>query len=469
MERLKKIGKISPKKSLDVASSRIGLGFEKLDRDVFDPEKAYDKVGDLGVKWIRIQSGWQRTEREKGVYNFAWIDSVVDNLISRGLQPWICLCYGNDLYSESAKSVFGAVGCPPIFTEEEKTAWYNYVKATVAHFAGRVTHYEVWNEPDGKWCWKHGVNATELSDLTCDTAKAVKETDPNAKVIGGVICMRPIAYLNQALASGMAQYIDYISFHEYTADESLVFERVAVLRALAKQYNSNIDIIQGESGSQSKRGGHGALHDGGWTPEKQAKQLARHTIADLITGVYFTSYFSCMDMVEALGGRPDDFSSYLDYGYFGVIGADFDENGRSVGTYTPKPSYYVLQNIASIFAGEYENYNMPVIALPQYAPETYAMDLKFREISLGAFKRDGGELLAYWNPTNIMTTSYMGTASFEIFSKYENVRLIDAMSGEIYEIPAEIVKRDEYGIFSFTHLPVKDTPLLLEFGNFIKY
>ena len=58
MERLKKIGEIQPKSSKDVKNSRIGLGFEKLDRDVFDPEKAYDKVGALGVKWIRIQSVW---------------------------------------------------------------------------------------------------------------------------------------------------------------------------------------------------------------------------------------------------------------------------------------------------------------------------------------------------------------------------------------------------------------------------
>ena len=105
MERLTKTGKIEPKNSKDVVNSKVGLGFEKLDRDVFDPEKAYDRVAELGVKWIRIQSGWQRTEREKGVYNFEWLDKVVDNLISRGLKPWICLCYGNDLYDVILSSV----------------------------------------------------------------------------------------------------------------------------------------------------------------------------------------------------------------------------------------------------------------------------------------------------------------------------------------------------------------------------
>ena len=87
MERLKRIGKLEPRHSLDVKESPMGLGMEKLDRDAFDPEKVYDKVAALGVKWIRIQSGWQKTEKEEGVYDFAWLDSQVDNLLSRGLPP----------------------------------------------------------------------------------------------------------------------------------------------------------------------------------------------------------------------------------------------------------------------------------------------------------------------------------------------------------------------------------------------
>ena len=73
MRRLTKVGKITPKSSNEVKHSRIGIGFEKLDRGVFDPEKAYDKVAAIGVKWVRIRSGWARTEKEKekGVCDFA--------------------------------------------------------------------------------------------------------------------------------------------------------------------------------------------------------------------------------------------------------------------------------------------------------------------------------------------------------------------------------------------------------------
>ena len=55
MYRLKEIGKVKTKKASEIASSRHGIGFEKLDRDAFDPEKAYDKMSEIGIKWVRIQ------------------------------------------------------------------------------------------------------------------------------------------------------------------------------------------------------------------------------------------------------------------------------------------------------------------------------------------------------------------------------------------------------------------------------
>ena len=49
MERLKKIGTLSLENTAKNRASRIGVGFEKLDRGVFEPEKAYDFVGKLGL------------------------------------------------------------------------------------------------------------------------------------------------------------------------------------------------------------------------------------------------------------------------------------------------------------------------------------------------------------------------------------------------------------------------------------
>ena len=467
MEQLKKIGKIQPKKSSEIKFSKIGLGFEKLDRNVFDPEKAYDKVAECGVKKARIQSGWARTEKEKGVYDFAWLDTIVDNFVQRSIEPWICLCYGNPIYTEAAKQVFGAVGCPPIFTEEEKQAWLNYVKAVVERYKGKVNYFEIWNEPDGKWCWKHGANGTELGEFTLVTAKAVKEANPDAKTIGGVLCKRELDFLNAAFKTGMGEYLDFVSFHEYTHDERNVYEKVDSYRALAKLYNPKIELIQGESGSQSRSNGNGALRTGAWTEEIQAKQLARHTIADLLTDVHFTSYFSCIDMIEALNGDVNDKASYLDYGYFGVLGADFDEDGRSTGEYYRKPSYYVLQNICSVFAEEYSVCTQPSFVHSEYSERKYENQLYRYDITSGAFVRENGRAFVYWNPTNIMTTSYSSSITLEIYSEYKDIKLVDIMDGSIYELPEDMIEDKGDGVYLLRELPIKDTPLMLTFGEFL--
>ena len=111
MERLIFEGKLPVVSADKIPFSRLGIGFEKLDRDTFDPNKAYDKLAAIGVKQVRIQSGWARCEKEKGVYDFGWLDAIVDNIRSRGMEPWLDLCYGNPLYTDLAKPIFGAVGC----------------------------------------------------------------------------------------------------------------------------------------------------------------------------------------------------------------------------------------------------------------------------------------------------------------------------------------------------------------------
>lgn len=466
MQRLQKIGHVTPKNAAQVRSSRLGIGFEKLDRDVFDPEKAYDKVAALGVKWVRIQSGWQRTEREKGVYSFAWLDSIVDQLIVRGLRPWICLCYGNGLYDENAAKIFGAVGVPPIFTQEQRAAWRGYVAALVERYRDRVSHYEIWNEPD--WCWKHGADATELGNFTVDTARVIRSVYPGARIIGGVLCDPSLDFINRALATtDMARWIDAISFHEYTADERSVPERVRSLHACADRYRPGIGIIQGESGSQSRAGGNGALHELLWTEKAQMKQLARHTLMDLATDVEFTSYFSCMDMIEALHGKVGDTASYLDYGYFGVLSAEFDDQGRSTGAYHPKPSYFALQAISAVFAGEYQRIaRMPLRVTPQFFAAYGQQELGREQLALSWYRREGGEALVYWKPENVLTTDFLGTLSGQLMTEHADFTLIDLCDGTVYALPEGMVESRGYGLYNLHHLPVRDTPLALVMGKF---
>lgn len=465
MERLINVGKITPKKSIDIKKSRIGIGFEKLDRDVFDPEKAYDHVAALGAKWARLQSGWQRTEKVKGVYDFDWLDKIVDKMISIGIEPWICLCYGNELYSEEAKKYFGAVGVPPIHTEEERLAWANYVKATVEHFKGRVHYYEVWNEPDGVWCWKHGPNPVELAEFTKNTAIVCKAADPSCEVIGLTLAKFD-EFAEEFAKTDVLKYLDGLSYHAYSIGENVWRNKLEFFNSLSNQYNApKLKIFQGESGAQSRSDGAGAMHGGAWTKLKQAKFLLRHLITDLAGGAELTSYFSCMDMIEALNGKVGDVASYLDYGYFGILGADFDENGRSVGTYTPKPSYYALQNLCSIFAEEYESSHLPLESMVLDSRRVLGQDFDFDCAAHYCFKRANGSVaVLYWVPKNILTETYEGTVSLKLKDEVigKEIHLTDLLDGSVYKLSESMTSEDRI----LANIPITDSPLMLTFGEF---
>ena len=460
------IGKVKPVSSKKVKSSQFGVGFEKLDRDVFDPEKAYDKVAALGVKKIRLQSGWQRTEAEKGVYHFEWLDSIVDNLVKRGLEPWICLCYGNALHTKAASTSFGAVGYHPMRTKAERNAWVKYVTACVKRYSDRVEWFEIWNEPE--WCWRPKVDGREYGEFAILTAKAIRKAAPSAKVMGGCICKYDPAWIRDCFETGCLDYCDAVTYHCYFPDDAWSEGNVRFLKAAIHQYRPGLPIIQGETGCQSREGGAGALRRLAWTEDKQARFLARTAFEHLALGALFTSYFSSLDMVEALGGTVGDVSTYKDYGYFGLLSADFDENGRGTGNYTPKPSYYAYQTIASLFRNSPEICDLPIKNCNDgqgnvrlcTAAEDRLCDQKYM-----GFRRDNGSCaLVYWHPSHIMRTTYESSMSIITCLKGK-ARLVDLLTGDVYDIPDERIEAHEQ-VRVFRHLPLTDYPLALVFGDF---
>ena len=467
MERLKKRGKIEPRCSLAVTDSPMGVGMEKLDRDAFEPEKVYDKVAALGVKWIRLQSGWQKTEREEGVYDFEWLDSQVDNLVSRGLKPWLCLCYGNGLYDESAKQYFGAVGAPPIRSERAYDAWLKYVGETVRHFAGRIEYYEIWNEPEGGWTWRPGPSAEEYTEFCVRTGNVIKENDPSAKVMVGSHYQDSLAYFNAEFALGILEVADAVTYHTYNYDESLSMQRAKALKALTEHYGKNIEVVQGECGSQSNSGGNGALNWVRTNQNMQTKYILRHVVAEVMAGVRFTSIFSSVDMAEnlaALEGEP-----ITTCGYFGLLGAEFDKRtGKLVGDYYEKPSYYAFQNLCALFDQKIIPEDLPVIFTPRASRRIDGFDCPTRELIYGGFsKENGSKAFAYWNSTNMVTCSgFEGSVTFEISGVSGQIRLIDPMDGSIYEIGNDVMKSGGNGLYTFENIPVKDYPLILTFGEF---
>ena len=179
------------------------------------------------------------------------------------------------------------------------------------------------------------------------------------------------------------------------------------------------------------------------------------------------SFFSCVDMIEALRGERGVKSSYMDYGYFGVLGADFDEDGFATGEYTPKPSYYALQNISAVFAEEVKPAELPVIFCRKESPRIFDKDIAENQILYGGFRKpNGSSALFFWIPADLMKSEAESTITLDIAALGEEIRLVDMMDGSVYELPESMVENYGDGHLVLNNVPIREYPMALLFGAF---
>ena len=185
-------------------------------------------------------------------------------------------------------------------------------------------------------------------------------------------------------------------------------------------------------------------------------------MVDLESEVEFISYFSCVDMIEGLNGVEGNVESYRDYGYFGILGAEFGEDGMAKSEYKRKPSHRALQTICALFSEDVHTEPLPIMMVPRQSKRLLSHDSDHTTTTTICFKdNDGKWAYVYWAPTDIMTTDYEGTVTLHLAGIKEKPHLVDLMDGSIYEIPDSMIEPHPRGGYYIVNLPLKDYPMAL--------
>ena len=101
------LGKIKPRAATEIASSSWSVGGETLDRDFAVYANYKTHLSLLGAKAIRLQAGWAKCEKQRGVFDWAWLDGIVNDARAQGVQPWLQLSYANPIYPGSGDTGLG--------------------------------------------------------------------------------------------------------------------------------------------------------------------------------------------------------------------------------------------------------------------------------------------------------------------------------------------------------------------------
>lgn len=411
------------------ADNGWSIGGETLDRDYASYAAWGPYLGSLGAKNVRFQAGWARCERSIGVYDFAWLDAMVDDARAQGVQPWLELSYHNPLYGGQS-----TLGAPVPEAGPMRNAWDAWVTAIVLHFRSRITTWSVWNEPD----LRQANRPQEVAGFTMHTIGIVRHEQPEARLWTLSLAGWNAAYVSELVRSakqaGQLSSIDAILFHGYAERPEESYGKVEGFRKLLQHEDATgIRLLQGENGCPSSKGGYGALAQHAWSEVSQAKWNLRRLLGDRMHGVPLTNLFSISDM-----RYPNKLNTK------GLLRTD--EHHAVIAV---KPAYHAYRHVCAV--------------LDQRHQVNRSIAVTGEGLVAGALgdAQDGSLVAVLWRGDDIPGDGFDTQAvEVTIAALIEDPVLVDLRTGMVHAVPADQVHRDGRTT-RITGLPVYDSPLLL--------
>lgn len=431
---LARIGTIRPRGANEISGSNWTLGCETLDRDFADYQQYKEYLVPLGIKTIRLQAGWAKTEKVKGSYDFTWLDAIIDDAIGRGLNILLETDYGNPVY-EGGGGWDLAGGFPT--SEEALAAWDRWVAAMAARYKGKVRDWAMWNEPDINK--KH--KPEDIAAFNIRTAEIIKRVIPDSRIAGLSLASSSPKLLDsclQALAEkGKVDLFHWFIYHGYDYNPDSTYQKVEELKATLAKYSSKAKMRQGENGCPSETATKFALSNHPWTEHSQAKWNLRRMLGDLGHDVE-SAVFTICDFNHT--GREINRK--------GLLRATADKKVEKI-----KLAYYSVQHCVAVFDDALERIKEPAAGVI-YGGATASFAYRNR--------KTGQCLVAVWDKSGIPGDAFVTRPSQVVIKgvAIQEPVWVDLVSGGVYGIPADrVLKAGEFTIFK--DMPLYDAPVLI--------
>ncbi len=151
---------------------------------VDDWEGYCDKLIASGVKWIRISPDWNLFEPTRDTYSTEFLqkmDGIVDKLTNAGINIHFIIGY-TAVWASSAPNA----DKPWKYKPADWADWEEFVAFVTNRYKGKITSWEVWNEPDSEIFWRDSVE--DFATLMQKAYPVIKAADPANRVLLGGLC-----------------------------------------------------------------------------------------------------------------------------------------------------------------------------------------------------------------------------------------------------------------------------------------
>jgi polysaccharide biosynthesis protein PslG len=200
-------------------------------------------IAEGGFGYIRQIFGWYEIEPEPGVYigrfgESTWekYDRIVDLANERGIEIIARLEKPPRWAREGQPNIDRFPDGPP----NEVDDWINFIDTVVSRYEGRITYFQLWNEPnlEGEWGGLP-INAADYVELLRAGYETAKAANPDAVILlaglaptdqRGPVNLNEFLYLQEIYDAGGADYFDIATVMVYgygysPNDRRVEFER----------------------------------------------------------------------------------------------------------------------------------------------------------------------------------------------------------------------------------------------------
>jgi hypothetical protein len=188
----------------------VGVNFHAVWDYRSDAERfaLLDKLAAAGLSWVRVDLCWcQFQSHAPGTINGSYVeqvDRIVDAARQRRLRV-LAILWGTPPWANGG----GDLNVPPKNARE-----YGDVAEWVArHYRGRVTAWEVWNEPNLSVFWTGTVE--QYVRVLRAAYPRFKRGDPGARVVFAGLSYNDDGWLQRAYVAGAHGHFDVMATHPY--------------------------------------------------------------------------------------------------------------------------------------------------------------------------------------------------------------------------------------------------------------
>ena len=258
--------------------------------------------------WAAEGTTWRELEPQKDKFDFSRLDAHVNGAIARKLN--VMYTFGQTPRWASARpDEKGNLGYGAAAEPEKIDDWAQYVRVIATRYRGRISAYEIMNEPripEALKMWTPGFysgSAEKLAEMTKVAATEVRKVDPSAKIVcPSMAGFDGLKRLDYFLRTGAGKYCDVIGFHYYLPTHSIdelqkmitETQKIAQRHGLSKLpiWNTETGVLIAEAGfSLSPRHKSGAFSVM-FASDEAANLAAKILITSHVLGIERTYWFA---------------------------------------------------------------------------------------------------------------------------------------------------------------------------------